>query len=161
MRFALTNEQEAAIIFSDEKELAKKKNSSKKLKNYQSLTIEFENEVSWKNEWLAFLLLSIQTTYNNCFYLCSTEDKDIKIIEKKLERKCQVRAQNDIKLKIIQQHSQLSIHYAQYSMVNEPQVATVLSTLGALIGAISKSYRKNMEANNFALAFQQTIILQK
>ena len=104
--------------------------------------------------WL-FLLLSIQTAYNNCFYLCNTEDKDIKIIEKKLERKFHVCAQYDIELKIIQKHSQLSIQYAQYSMDNEPQVATVLSTLAALIGAISKSYKSITEGKNFALAFQQ------
>ncbi len=156
LRFALTDEQEAAIIFSDERELAKKKNTSKKLKNHQYLTIEFQDEVSWKNEWLAFLLLSIQTTYNNCFYLCITEDKDIKIIQKTLERKYQVSAKNDIELKINQQHSQLSIIYAQYSMDNEPQVATALSTLAALISAISKSYKTIAERNNFALAFQQT-----
>ena len=154
-RFALTDEQKAVIIFSDEREIAKKKNSSKKLKNYQYLTIEFQDEVSWKNEWLAFLLLSIQTTYNNCFYLCSTEDKDIKIIEKKLKRKFHVSAQYDIELKIIQRHSQLSIHYAQYSMENEPQVATVLSILAALISAISKRYKTITERKNFALAFQQ------
>jgi uncharacterized protein YjbI with pentapeptide repeats len=156
LRFALTDEQEAAIIFSDEREIAKKKNSSKKLKNYQYLKIEFQDEISWKNEWLAFLLLSIQTTYNNCFYICSTEDKDIKIIQKKLERKCQVSAKNDIELKIIQQRSQLSILYAQYSMENEPQVATALSTLAALINAIEKSYKTIADGRNFALAFQQT-----
>lgn len=155
LRFALTDEQEAAIIFSDEREIAKKKNSSKKLNRYQYLTIEFQDEVSWKNEWLAFLLLSIQTTYNNCFYLSSTEDKDIKIIEKKLEKKCQVSAQSDIELKIIQQHSHLIIQYAQYSMDNEPQVATVLSNLAALICAISKSYKTITEGKNFALALRQ------
>lgn len=156
LRFALTDEQEAAIIFSDEREIAKTKNSSKKLKNYQYLTIEFHDEVSWKNEWLAFLLLSIQTTYNNCFYLSSTEDKDIKIIEKKLKRKCQVSAQNDIELKIIQKHSQLIIQYAQYSMDKEPQVATVLSTLASLIFAFSKSYKTITGGKNFALALRQT-----
>ena len=161
LRFALTDEQKAAIIFSDEREIAKKKNSSKKLKNYQHLTIEFLGEVSWKNEWLAFLLLSLQTTYNNCFYLCSTEDKDIKIIEKKLERKFHVSAQYDIELKIIQQHPQLSIQYAQYSMDNEPQVATVLSTLAALISAISKRNKTITEGKNFDLAFQQTYYISE
>ena len=161
LRFALADAQEAAIIFSDEREIAKKKNSSKKLKNYQYLKIEFQDEVSWKNEWLAFLLLAIQTTYNNCFYLCSSQDKDIKIIRKKLERKCQVSAKNDIELKIIQQRSQLSIQYAQYSIDNEPQVVTALSTLAALISAISKSYETVAEGNNFALAFQQTDYIAK
>jgi uncharacterized protein YjbI with pentapeptide repeats len=150
IRFALKDEQEAAIIFSDEREIAKNKNSSKKLKNYQYLTIEFQDEVSWKNESLAFLLLSIQTTYNNCFYLSSTEDKDIKIIEKMLERKCQVSAQDDIELKLLQQHSQLIIQYAQYSADNEPQVATVLSTLAELICAITKSYKTDTEGKRFA-----------
>jgi len=150
LRFALTDEQKASIIFSDEREIAKNKNSSEKFKNYQYLTIEFQDEVSWKNEWLAFLLLSIQTTYNNCFYLSSTEDNDIKIIEKKLERKCQVSAKDDIELKVIQQHSQLILQYAQYSMDNEPQVATVLSTLAELICAISKSYKTDTEGKGFA-----------
>ncbi len=104
LRFALTDEQEPAIIFSDEREIAKKKDRSKNLENQQYMTIEFQNGISWKNEWLAFLLLSIQRTYNNCFYLSSTEDKDIKIIKNKIERKCQVNAENDIELKIIQQH---------------------------------------------------------
>jgi len=150
LRFALTNEQEAAIIFSDEREIAKTKSSSKKLKNYQYLTIEFQDEVSWKNEWLAFLLLAIQMTYNKCFYLSSTEDEDIKIIEKKLLRKCHVSAQNDIELKIIQQHSQLIIQYAQYSMDNKPQVVAVLSTLAELICSLSKSYKTDTEGKSFA-----------
>ena len=58
-RFALTDEQKAAIIFSNEREIAKKKNSSKKLKNYQYLTIEFQGEVSWKNEPQVATVLSI------------------------------------------------------------------------------------------------------
>ena len=140
-RFALTDEQEAVIIFSDEREVAKNKSRARDLKNYQYLTIEFQDEVPWKNEWLAFLLLSFQTTYNNCFYLSRTEDKDIVIIKSKLERKYQVSAQNDIELKIIQQHSPLIIQYVQYAIENVPQVATVLSTLAALIYVISKSFR--------------------
>jgi uncharacterized protein YjbI with pentapeptide repeats len=150
LRFAITDQQEAAIIFSDEREIAKKKHNSNRSKNYQYLAIEFKDKLSWKNEWLAFLLLSIQTTYNNCFYLSSTEDGDIKTIEKKLERKCQVSAQNDIELKIIQQHSQLIIEYAQYSMDGKPQVTTVLSILGELISAISKSYKIDTEGKSFA-----------
>ena len=155
LRFALTDEQEAAIVFSDEREIAKKKNNSKKLINHQYLTIEFQDEISWKNEWLAFLLLSIQTTYNNCFYLSSTEDNDIKTIKKKLERKCQVSAQDDIELKIIRQHSQLILQYAQYSMDNEPQVATVLSTLAELVCTISKSYKTDTEGKSLALDLQK------
>jgi uncharacterized protein YjbI with pentapeptide repeats len=148
LRFALTDEQKSFIIYSDEKEIEKKKSNSNKLKKYQHLTIEFHDEVSWKNEWLAFLLLSIQTTYNNCFYLSRTEDKDIKIIKKNLERKCQVSAQNDIELKLIQQHSPLIIQYVQYAIENVPQVATVLSTLAELICVISKSFKTFTEGKN-------------
>ena len=101
------------------------------------------------------MLLSIQTTYNNCFYLSSTEDNDIKTIRKKLERKCQVSAQDDIELKIIQQHSQLILQYAQYSTDNEPQVATALSTLAELICTISKSYKTDTEGKSFALDLQK------
>ncbi len=155
LRFALTDEQRAAIVFSDEREIAKKKKSSKKLSNYQYLTIEFQDGVSWKNEWLAFLLLSIQTTYNNCFYLSITADNDIGTIKKKLERTCQVSAQDDIELKIIQQHSQLILQYAQYGMDNEPQVATALSILAELICAISKSHRTDREGKSVALDLQK------
>ena len=67
-----------------------------------------------------------------------------------------VKAQNDIEFKIIQRHSQLIIQYAQYSMDNEPQVATALSTLAALICAISKSYNANTRRNDDAIALRQT-----
>ena len=147
LRRALTYEQKSAIIFSDEREIAQKKSSTEKLKNYQYLTIEFQDEVSWKNEWLALLLLSIQTTYNNCFYLSSTEEKNIEIIKKKLERNCQVSAQNDIELKIIQQHPPLIIQYVQYANENVPQIAPVLSTLAGLINIISKNSKTFTEGN--------------
>ena len=145
LRFALTDEQKAGIIFSDERKIAQKKCIAEKLKNYQYLTIEFQDEVSWKNEWLAFLLLSIQTTYSNCVYLSRTEDKDIKIIKSKLERKYQVSAQHDIELRIIQPHSPLIIQYVQYAIESVPQVATVFSTLEALINVISNSYKISTE----------------
>jgi hypothetical protein len=87
LRRALTDEQKSAIIFSDEIEMAQKKSVADKLQNYQSLTIEFQNQVSWKNEWLALLLLAIQTTYNNCFYLISTKEEDIEIIKSNRRKK--------------------------------------------------------------------------
>ncbi|MFC1883065.1 pentapeptide repeat-containing protein, partial [Thermodesulfobacteriota bacterium] len=155
LRRALTDEQKSAIIFSDEREIAQKKSSAEKLKNYQYLTIEFQDEVSWKNEWLALLLLSIQTTYNKCFYLSSTEETDIEIIKSKLERNCQVSAQYDIELKIIQQNPPLIIQYVQYANENVPQIAPVLSTLAALINIISKNYKTFAEENKANKKFQK------
>ena len=155
LRRALTEEQKSAIIFFDEREMAQKKSAAEKLQNYQSLTIEFQDQVSWKNEWLALLLLSIQTTYNNCFYLTSTREKDIEIIKSKLEKNCQVSAQNDIELKIIQQRPALSIQYVQYATEHVPQVAAVLSTVAAVMNIISKNYKIITEGNNAKWKHQQ------
>jgi uncharacterized protein YjbI with pentapeptide repeats/Na+-transporting methylmalonyl-CoA/oxaloacetate decarboxylase gamma subunit len=166
LRIALTDEQKGAIIFSDEREMAQKNSRAKKSNDYQCLTIELKNEVPWKNEWMAFLLLSIQTAYNNCFYLSRTADKDIEIIKSKLKRKCQVSAPNDLELRITQQHYSLILQYVQYAIENVPQVTTVLSILAALIDVISKNYetvakRKKSEKNSQKIATEILKNLQK
>ena len=143
---SLTEEQKAGIIFSDERKEAKKKKEAKVTQPFPYLEIEFQDTGPWKNEWLAALLMSIQVTYNNIFYLITTDEKEIDIIKSKIERGCSVGAQNDIELKQIQIHSPLFLQYIQFAAEYAPQVATVLGTLASVFLAIPKGFKILMEA---------------
>jgi len=137
----LDNDQLSGITFSDEIELADKLQSAvENEKQILRITLN-TNIISPFN--LSYLLLAIEGTYNNYFFLTTTEAQDIKIIKRSMAPYFQgVSAENSIFIKNISEGSVIVDLVAPLA-----RAAGLLLTLAKTFQIVSSEIREHKKAN--------------
>jgi len=137
----LDNDQLSGITFSDESELADKLQSAVENEN-QILRITLDTTIISPFN-LSYLLLAVEGTYNNYFFLTITQEHDIKIIKRSIAPYFQgVRAENSIFIKNISEGSVIVELVAPLA-----GAAGLLLTLAKTFQIVSSEIREHKKAN--------------